>query len=57
MDLKAEGNEFYKKQQFEDAVRCYQEALVMCPTDKTDDLSKLYHNIAAVYTMLVCWIS
>jgi len=43
-DLKAKGNEFYKKKDFENALKFYQEAIDKDPQEIT-----FYSNKAAVY--------
>ena len=50
--IKQQGNELYKQQKFEEAIKCYKEAIKVCPTDK-EDLAIFQENIAAVYDMLV----
>ena len=50
--IKQQGNELYKQQKFEEAIKCYKEAIKVCPTDK-EDLAIFHQNIAAVYDMLV----
>lgn len=53
MEIKLQGNDFYKQQKYDDAVRCYQKAITICPADKKDEMSKFHHNIAAVYSVMV----
>jgi stress-induced-phosphoprotein 1 len=43
-DKKKEGNEFYKKKDFENAIKCYDEAIEIDPTNMT-----FLNNKAAVY--------
>lgn len=53
MKLKTLGNSFYKKGEYNDAIRCYTEAISMCPTNDTEHLATLYQNRAASYDVLV----
>jgi len=48
LNLKNSGNEFYRKKEYDDALRCYSEAISICPEDEKEQLSMLYHNKAAV---------
>jgi len=41
---KLQGNEFYKKKDFPNAIKLYSEAIAMCPKEMT-----FYSNLAAVY--------
>lgn len=52
MDIKQEGNNLYKTHKFAEAVKCYKDALELCPLEKKDDISKLYHNIGAAYSAM-----
>ena len=51
--IKQQGNELYKQQKFEEAIKCYKEAIQVCPADKKEDLAIFHQNLAAVYDMLV----
>ena len=51
--IKQQGNELYKQQKFEEAIKCYKEAIKVCPTDKKEDLAIFHQNLAAVYDMLM----
>lgn len=54
IQLKAEGNEYFRNQQFENALSKYTEALRTCPVCKFPDLrAVLYSNRAATYIKLV----
>ncbi|XP_014285604.1 mitochondrial import receptor subunit TOM70 [Halyomorpha halys] len=52
MKLKNSGNSFYKKGEYNEAIRCYTEAISMCPTNETEHLATLYQNRAASYDVL-----
>lgn len=51
--IKQQGNDFYKQQKFEEAIRCYQEAIRVCPADQKEDIAIFHHNIGAVYNQMV----
>ena len=53
LEVKLQGNEFYKQQKYKEAVKCYLEAIGICPVEEKEEISKFHHNIAAVYTMMV----
>lgn len=47
LDLKVEGNDLFKKEQYKEAIDKYTEALKLCPMDCTNERSILYGNRAA----------
>lgn len=47
--IKQQGNTHFSKQQYEDAIRCYQEGITLCPEEKKEEIAKFHQNIAAVY--------
>ena len=51
--LKQKGNDFFKEHKFEEAIKCYQEAIDICPTEKKEDLAIFHHNRGAVYDQMV----
>ena len=51
--IKQQGNELYKQQKFEEAIKCYKEAIKVCPANKKEDVAIFHQNLAAVYDMLV----
>ena len=51
--LKQKGNDFLKEQKFQQAIKCYQEAIDICPPEKKEDLAIFHHNIGAVYDQMV----
>ena len=49
LEIKLQGNECYKKSEFQAAVDLYSEAIKTCPPSKTTDLSIMYQNRAVAY--------
>lgn len=52
VDKKNQGNEFFQSGRFEEAVKCYSEAIDLCPKSDKDELPKFYQNRAAAYENL-----
>uniref|UniRef100_A0A0A9XTA0 Mitochondrial import receptor subunit TOM70 n=4 Tax=Lygus hesperus TaxID=30085 RepID=A0A0A9XTA0_LYGHE len=53
LKLKEDGNIMYKAKKFPEAIRCYSEAIELCPaSEKEYLLSALYQNRAAAYESL-----
>uniref|UniRef100_A0A1B6EDV1 Uncharacterized protein n=1 Tax=Clastoptera arizonana TaxID=38151 RepID=A0A1B6EDV1_9HEMI len=48
-ELKNSGNKLYLAKMYDDAIRCYTEAIEMCPKEEKDTLSTYYQNRAAAY--------
>lgn len=46
---KTKGNRFFKEGKYEEAIKCYTEAITICPPDFQSDLSTFYQNRAAAY--------
>ena len=53
VEIKNVGNEFFQSGKFEDALRCYSEAISLCPVNDKQELPKFYQNRAAAYENLV----
>ena len=51
--FKTRGNKHFKEGKYADAIKCYQEAIEVCPTTKTIDISTFYQNRAAAFEQLV----
>ena len=51
--IKQQGNDFFKQQKYEEAIRCYQEAIKVCPVEKKEDVAIFHQNIGAVYDQMV----
>jgi len=49
---KSRGNKYFKGGRYELAIKCYTEAIEVCPTDKTIDLATFHQNRAAAYDQL-----
>lgn len=56
LKLKNAGNVFYKKGEYTEAVRCYTEAISVCPPAEREQLATFYQNRAAAYEALVSYI-
>lgn len=52
LEVKLQGNELFKKNDFEGAISLYTEAIGLCPPGKTSDLSIMYQNRAAALERL-----
>ncbi|EDV26147.1 uncharacterized protein TRIADDRAFT_24576 [Trichoplax adhaerens] len=50
--VKGKGNKFFKGGKYEQAIRCYTEAIELCPSSESDIRSVLYQNRAAAYEQL-----
>lgn len=51
--FKTRGNKHFKEGKFSDAIKCYQQAIDVCPDTKAQDISTFYQNKAAAYEQLV----
>lgn len=51
--IKDKGNVFFKEGKYNDAVRCYSEAIDLCPKSETNILSTFFQNRAACHDQLV----
>lgn len=54
-DLKTQGNAFYKQEKFEEAAKCYEEAIrLSVGAGEQDNIVAIYHqNLGAVYDAMV----
>lgn len=51
--FKNKGNKYFKEGKFADAIKCYQQAIDLCPKTKVHDISTFHQNRAAAYEQLV----
>lgn len=51
-DLKNSGNSLFKSAKYLDAIKCYTEAIEICPPEEKDVLSTYYQNRAAAHEQL-----
>ncbi|XP_031555205.1 mitochondrial import receptor subunit TOM70-like [Actinia tenebrosa] len=49
---KLKGNKFFKGRKYEQALKCYSEAIELCPEENKTDLATFYQNRAAAYEQL-----
>ncbi|KAI8514976.1 Mitochondrial import receptor subunit TOM70 [Branchiostoma belcheri] len=49
---KNKGNKYFKGGKFEEAIKCYSEALEVCPDTNKKEMSTFYQNRAAAYEQL-----
>lgn len=52
---KESGNDCFKKGKYDGAIEFYDQAIDICPKDKTTDLSQFHQNRAAAYEQLGKW--
>jgi len=50
--FKNKGNKYFKEGKFADAIKCYQQAIDLCPKTKVQDVSTFHQNRAAAYEQL-----
>lgn len=50
---KNKGNKYFKGGKYGEAIKCYDEAIGMCPDENKVDLSTFYQNRAAAYEQQV----
>lgn len=47
--VKLKGNKYFKGQKYDQAIKCYTEAISLCPEENKTDLAMYYQNRAAAY--------
>ena len=47
------GNKYFKGKKYDSALRCYEEAIKLCPSDQTVALATYHQNMAACYELMV----
>ncbi|TRY96459.1 hypothetical protein DNTS_027532 [Danionella cerebrum] len=52
---KNKGNKFFKASKYEQAIKCYTEAISLCPKEQKGDLSTFFQNRAAAYEQQMKW--
>ncbi|KAK7144716.1 hypothetical protein R3I94_010967 [Phoxinus phoxinus] len=52
---KNKGNKYFKAGKYEHAIKCYTEAISLCPKEQKTDLSTFYQNRAAAYEQQMKW--
>jgi import receptor subunit TOM70 len=50
---KNKGNKYFRGGKYDQAIKCYSDAIELCPKEKKTDLSTFYQNRAAAYDQLV----
>ena len=53
MASKNKGNKYFRGGRYELAIKCYSEAIDLCPKSNKSDLSTFYQNRAAAYEQMV----
>jgi import receptor subunit TOM70 len=53
VEIKNLGNDFFQNGNFVEAVKCYSEAINLCPQNDKQELPKFYQNRAAAFENLV----
>lgn len=52
-EFKNTGNKNFKQGKYDEAIKCYTQALEVCPPENTTEISTFYANRAAAYEKLV----
>ncbi|XP_022187886.2 mitochondrial import receptor subunit TOM70 [Nilaparvata lugens] len=52
ISLKNSGNALFRERKYEDAIKCYTEAIDVCPENDTANLATFYQNRAAAYEQI-----
>ena len=52
VEYKNKGNKYFKEGKYSDSIKCYQQAIDICPKDNTD-ISVFHQNRAAAFEQLV----
>jgi tetratricopeptide (TPR) repeat protein len=55
MAAKEEGNEFFRKKEYDEALEHYSRAVTFCPEDDKENLATFYGNRSAAYFALEEW--
>ncbi|KAL4229406.1 Mitochondrial import receptor subunit TOM70 [Mactra antiquata] len=51
-EFKTNGNKLFKQGKYDEAIKCYTQALEVCPSEYTQEISTFYANRAAAYEKL-----
>nr|XP_022914549.1 mitochondrial import receptor subunit TOM70 [Onthophagus taurus] len=54
-EFKNQGNAYFKKGKYDEAIKCYNKAIETCPEENKADLATFYQNRAAAYEQLKKW--
>jgi mitochondrial import receptor subunit TOM70 len=49
IQVKNNGNKYFQQSNFEESIKCYSQAIELCPKDDCIELPKFYQNRAAAY--------
>lgn len=52
MSFKSRGNKLFGEGKYEDCIRCYTDAINICPAGKSEDLAIFFQNRAAAHEKL-----
>ena len=50
---KNKGNKYFKAAKYDQAIKCYTEAIRICPPENKQEIATFYQNRAAAYEQLV----
>ena len=53
--FKCQGNDYFKQNCYEEAIKCYTKAIAACQTENTSELSVYHQNRGAAYEQLKKW--
>ena len=52
---KTKGNKYFKGRKYDSALKCYENAIQMCPPENPTQKATYYQNMAACYDLMVSY--